>query len=101
MQCAAICCASGFPRAQVLRLWEALWAGVPGLHLYLCVAALEHHRRQILRWVLHCLGGRESRWQTEPRQALRQQAVYRQDGRCIPFVAAARCGRTDSSPPLE
>jgi hypothetical protein len=37
-----------FPFEEVLRLWEALWAGVPGLHLYLCVAVLEHHRRQIL-----------------------------------------------------
>jgi hypothetical protein len=34
---------------EVLRLWEALWAGVPGMHLYLCVAVLEHHRRRILR----------------------------------------------------
>ena len=40
-----------FPSCQVLRLWEALWAGVPGLHLYLCVAALEHHRREVLRCV--------------------------------------------------
>lgn len=38
------------PPLQVLRLWEALWAGAPGLHLYLCVAVLEHHRRRILRW---------------------------------------------------
>ncbi|PRW58614.1 TBC1 domain family member 17-like [Chlorella sorokiniana] len=37
-----------FAFEEVLRLWEALWAGVPGLHLYLCVAVLEHHRRQIL-----------------------------------------------------
>lgn len=44
-----------FPaRPQVLRLWEALWAGSPGLHLYLCVAVLEHQRRLILRW--GCLG---------------------------------------------
>lgn len=33
---------------EVLRLWEAIWSGVPGLHLYLCVAVLEHHRRTIL-----------------------------------------------------
>lgn len=32
---------------QVMRLWEALWTGVPSpqLHLYCCVAVLEHHRR--------------------------------------------------------
>lgn len=48
---------------QVLRLWEALWAGVPGLHLYLCVAALEHHRREILRWVVL---GRDGLWTGSP-----------------------------------
>lgn len=32
---------------QVLRLWEALWScpSTPQLHLYCCVAVLEHHRR--------------------------------------------------------
>jgi hypothetical protein len=38
-----------FRLAQVLRLWEALWAGVPGLNLFVVVAVLEHHRRRILR----------------------------------------------------
>lgn len=33
---------------EVLRLWEALWAGVPGLNLFVVVAVLEHHRRRIL-----------------------------------------------------
>ncbi|PSC76650.1 TBC1 domain family member 17-like [Micractinium conductrix] len=33
---------------EVLCLWEALWAGPPGLHLYLCVAVLMRHRRIIL-----------------------------------------------------
>lgn len=33
----------------MLRLWEALWAGVPGLNLFVVVAVLEHHRRRILR----------------------------------------------------
>lgn len=37
------------PPLQVLRLWEALWAGTPGLHLFMCVAVLEQHRRRILR----------------------------------------------------
>ena len=53
---ADVCCCHGccllpaFPvLLQVLRLWEALWAGEPGLHLYMCLAVLEHHRRRILR----------------------------------------------------
>ena len=35
---------------EVLRLWEALWTGLPTrqLHLYLCVAALAHQRRRIM-----------------------------------------------------
>ena len=37
------------PAPQVLRLWEALWASTPGMHLYLSMAVLEHHRRRILR----------------------------------------------------
>lgn len=37
-----------FAFEEVLRLWEALWAGPPGLHLYLCVAVLMQHRRTIL-----------------------------------------------------
>lgn len=35
---------------EVLRLWEAFWAcpATPYLHLYACVAVLEHQRRRIL-----------------------------------------------------
>ena len=48
----ALCTCRRLPTTQVLRLWEAIWSGVPGLHLYLCVAVLEHHRRTILRQAL-------------------------------------------------
>ena len=41
-------CVSFLTGCQVLCLWEALWAGPPGLHLYLCVAVLMRHRRIIL-----------------------------------------------------
>lgn len=36
---------------QVLRLWEALWTRhlSDHLHLYVCVAVLEHYRRAIMR----------------------------------------------------
>jgi hypothetical protein len=35
---------------QIPRLWEAMWACplTPHLHLYLAVAVLVHHRRQIM-----------------------------------------------------
>jgi hypothetical protein len=49
MFAAAMDAASCLLPLQVLRLWEALWAGEPGLHLYMCLAVLEHHRRRILR----------------------------------------------------
>eukprot|EP00887_Chlorella_sp_A99_P005546 scaffold1.g5546.t1 len=39
-----------FEFGEVLRLWEALWAcpATRHLHLYMCVAVLEHQRRRIL-----------------------------------------------------
>ena len=39
-----------YTHPQVLRLWEALWAcpATRHLHLYMCVAVLEHQRRRIL-----------------------------------------------------
>lgn len=35
---------------QVLRFWEALWSGhlCDRFELYICAAALEHHRRAIM-----------------------------------------------------
>ena len=40
--------------AQVLRLWEALWAGPAGphFHMYICAAVLIQHRRDIVEGAL-------------------------------------------------
>ena len=41
---------SGARRAQVLRLWEALWTQhpAPQLHIFCAAALLERHRRAIM-----------------------------------------------------
>jgi hypothetical protein len=44
-----VCCLLPAAPVPLQVLWEALWAGEPGLHLYMCLAVLEHHRRRILR----------------------------------------------------
>lgn len=62
------------PIEQVLRLWEALWAGPPGLHLYLCVAVLMQHRRTILRQA-GCAAAGCRRGRSACREGLAGQAV--------------------------
>ena len=67
--------------AQVLRLWEALWAGPggPHFHIYVCAAVLIQHRKQIVEGgldfdvlLLYCI---DLRGHIDLQQALRDAEV--------------------------